>query len=289
MFLTLASIHSQMRNLLVGGIILLAFIGATWKKVASLPKELHEVSGLTFLNDTLLVAHNDGGDSAKIYILNTNGKIQNHVALNSAANVDFEDITTDGKKYLYLADIGNNSNNRKNLVIYKIPTEGLIKNKTVTAARILFSYPEQSAFPPPKTERYYDAECIAYHNDSLYIFTKCRTEPFDGICKVYQLPCSAGTHKAKLVYSLKIGKRDWYRDAVTGGEFYKNQLFLLTYNRVIAYDLKNGKAIYHSEHGLSLTQKESLTVGPKGLIYIADERHKLLGGGNLYTLKWDLK
>lgn len=278
-----------MRNLLVGGIILLAFVGATWKKVASLPAELHEISGLAFLSDTLLVAHNDSGDSAKIYILGINGKIRNRVTLKSATNIDFEDITTDGKKYLYLADIGNNSNNRKNLVIYKIAAEGLTKNKTVTPTKIMFTYPEQKAYPPSKTEFYYDSECIAYHNDSLFIFTKCRTEPFDGICKVYRLPCSAGTHKAKLVYSLKIGKRDWYRDAVTSGEFYKDRLFLLTYNRVIAYNLKNGKAVYHSEHGLSITQKEALSINSKGLIYIADEHHKLLGGGNLYTLKWDLK
>lgn len=278
-----------MRVVLLSVFILLVFMGATLKKVAVLPKELHEISGLTFVNDTILACHNDSGDSAIVYLISTKGKIQNKVTLSGVKNLDFEDITSDGNGTIYLADIGNNANMRKDLVIYKFSTKNLTTTKTVTPSKIRFSYPEQHAFPPAKNMMYYDAECIGYYKDSLYIFTKCRTEPFEGTSKVYSLPCTPGTYKAKLLYGIKIGKRDWYRDAVTGGDFYKDELYLLTYNRIIHYSIKNRRAKYEDQEGLSLSQKEALTVARNGLIYIADEHHKLLGGGNLYTLKWDKK
>jgi len=269
--------------------VLLAVASATVKKVATLPKELQEISGLTMINDSTLVAHNDSGDSSMIYLLSLKGKIRNKVQLTGVKNVDFEDITSDGNGNLYLGDIGNNSNLRRDLVIYKIPTAKLSTVKTVTPSKIQFTYPEQKAFPPAKNQLYYDAECLAYYKDSLYIFTKCRTAPFDGVCKVYALPAKAGTYKADLVQGIKIGKRDWYRDAVTGGSFHKEKLYLLTYNRIITYDVKNRRAVYHSETALSLSQKEALTVDKNGMLYVADEHHKLLGGGNLYTVKFKTK
>ena len=276
-----------MKRVLLSCFVFLLFIGATYKKVASLPKQLEEISGLAFIDDSTLVAHNDSGDSAQIYLLSTKASLIKSIKLTAAKNVDFEDITSDGKGNLFLADIGNNNNNRKNLTIYKIASAGLRLKSSVSCSKILFTYPEQKAFPPAKNQLYYDAECIAYYKDSIYIFTKCRTEPFDGICKVYSLPTKPGTYKAKLSYSLKIGKRDWYRDAITGGEFHGNLLYLLTYNRIIKYKVENRKAIFQKQYGLGITQKEALAVSKKGLIYIADEKHKLLGGGNLHTLKWE--
>lgn len=269
--------------------VLLAVASATVKKVGTLPKEIQEVSGLVVLNDSTLVAHNDSGDSSMIYLISLKGKLRSKVKLTGVKNVDFEDITSDGNGNLYLGDIGNNSNLRKDLVIYKIPTAKLSTAKTVTPTKIIFSYPEQKAFPPAKNQLYYDAECLTYYKDSLYIFTKCRTEPFDGVCKVYALPTKAGTYKADLVQGIKIGKRDWYRDAVTGGAFHKEKLYLLTYNRIITYDIKNRRAAYLSETSLSLTQKEALTVDKNGMLYVADEHHKILGGGNLYTVKFKTK
>jgi hypothetical protein len=276
-----------MKKYLFSCLAILLFVGATYKKVASLPKELQEISGLAFIDDSTIVAHNDSGDSAKIYLISTSAKLLKTVKLSGAKNVDYEDITTDGKGNLFLADIGNNNNNRKDLVVYKFSSSGIRSKNSVSCSKINFSYPEQKAYPPAKNQFYYDAECITYYKDSLYIFTKCRTEPFDGICKVYSLPTKAGTYKAKLRYQLKIGKRDWYRDAVTSGEFHGDLLYLITYNRIIKYKVEKRKAIFQKQYGLGISQKEALAVNKKGLIYIADEKHKLLGGGNLHTLKWE--
>ena len=276
-----------MKSILLSCFLFLLFIGATYKKVASLPKQLQEISGLAFIDDSTLVAHNDSGDSAQIYLMSPKASLLKTIKLTGAKNVDYEDITTDGKGNLFLADVGNNNNNRKNLTIYKIPSAGLRSKSSVSCSKITFTYPDQKAFPPAKNQFYYDSECIAYYKDSLYIFTKCRTEPFDGICKVYSLPTKAGNYKAKLSYTLKIGKRDWYRDAITGGEFHGDLLYLITYNRIIKYKVEKRKAIFQKQYELGISQKEALAVSKKGLIYIADEKHKLLGGGNLHTLKWE--
>lgn len=274
------------RVLLIG--LLFVIFAASVKKEGTLPKSLKEISGWVFVNDTTLVAHNDSGNDAKLFVINIKGKILHETTIKDVENIDFEDITSDGKGHLFVADIGNNENKRKDLVIYKLKTEKVLLEDEVEAKKITFSYPEQKEFPPSKKHRYYDAESLAYYKDSLYIFTKCRTDPFDGVCQVYELPTKAGNYKAKWKYSMITGKREWYLDAVTGAEYYKNELYLITYNRLMIYTLKNKQAVFKTQVPMvPLSQKEAVSVRKNGWVYITDERQKIIGGGNIFVV--DLK
>lgn len=266
-------------------IISLVFLGFVSSENKNLSKDLKEISGWVFVNDSTLVAHNDSGDNPRIYVLNKNGKIHHSVLIENAANIDMEDITFDGEKYLYIGDFGNNSNNRKNLAIYKVKVQDVLNNEDLNAEIINFSYPEQKDFPPDNANLYYDCEALAFIDDSLYLFTKNRTEPFDGKCMIYKLPTKAGTFQADFHNYIVIGKRDWYRDAITAADFKKNKLFLLTYNRVISYSFNTGKIKYLAHQTFNpITQKEALAIGPNNKLYIADERNKLTGGGHLYVV-----
>ena len=268
----------------------LLLVSSTEKEPAKLPKELKEISGWIFANDTTLIAHNDGGDSAKLYVLNLDGSIRNSVLIKNVRNIDFEDIAKDQSGNVYVGDFGNNNNKRTDLVIYKVNLKKILSSETVDAESILFSYPNQKEFPPKLNGKYFDCEAMSFYNDSLYLFTKCRTEPFDGRCYVYTLPTKAGTYVAAQKYYMVLGTRDWFRDAATAAEIYKNKLYLLTYNRFIVHTFEGGKAKYESHQTLlPITQKEALTVSPKGKIYIADERHKLIGGGNMYIYSQNKK
>ncbi|MDR0801618.1 hypothetical protein [Fluviicola sp.] len=261
-------------------------VSAAVPKTTRLSKDLKEISGWVFANDTTLIAHNDSGNDPKLFVLNLDGSIRNKVTILNADNIDFEDITLDQKGNLYVGDFGNNKNQRTNLRILKVSLKKVLNNENVEAKFIDFSYPEQTGFPPKLNQKYFDCEAMSFYNDSLYLFTKCRTEPFDGKCFVYTLPTNPGTYKATKKYYIVIGKRDWLRDAVTAADIHDGKLYILTYNRFITYTFENGKAKYKSHQTLfPITQKESLAVHSSGKIYIADERQKLVGGGNMYVIK----
>lgn len=255
------------------------------KDIAKLPKELNEISGLVFLNDSVLVAHNDGGDEPILYFLNLKGEEIHRVKIEGAKNVDWEDIAFDGKEYLYIGDIGNNGNDRKDLCIYKVNSKGILKKDSVKSEKISFSYTEQKAFPENKPDRHFDAEGMAFVNDSIYIFTKCRTEPFDGKCYGYKVPTKSGNYKLEKQFELFLGKDGWFKDSATAVDIRDNKCYILTYNRLMIYTFENGKFIF-SRHILltPLSQIEALAVNSKGEVYISDEEQKLLGGGKLYKV-----
>lgn len=270
--------------IVISACILLA--AGTVERKGSVSKELSEISGWVFVNDSTLIAHNDSGNEPILYVLNIDGTVRHKATLSGTSNNDFEDITTDNKGNVYLGDFGNNENKRQDLVIYKLKTDDILKKETVSAKAIHFSYAEQKAFPPEAKERYYDAEAMAFYKDSLYIFTKCRTEPFDGKCMIYELPVTPGTYKVKRKTWLFIGKGGWLRDAVTGADIHGNELHLLTYTKVLIYTLgADRKGTFKTQISMSpISQKEAVSVRKNGKIYVTDERQKIIGGGTIFVL-----
>ena len=95
---------------------MLCFQSNLWAQTFDLSDELDEISGLEMLNDSTFVALNDGGHEATLYLLNIRGKIIKKVKIENAKNVDWEDIAVDDKN-IYIADVGNNTNKRKDLLI----------------------------------------------------------------------------------------------------------------------------------------------------------------------------
>ena len=255
------------------------------KRSGSVDTALSEISGWIFVNDSTLIAHNDSGNEALLYVLNLDGTIRHTALINGIRNSDLEDIASDDKGNLYVGDIGNNANNRKNLMIHKIRINSVLSDSVVTSSPIFFSYAEQEAFPPANEQLYYDAEALVYDNDSLWIFTKCRTKPFDGKCLVYGFPAKQGTYKPTHRSFIETGKSTWLKDAVTAADLRNDTLYLLTYNRLLICDFNNRKPVLKTTVSmLPISQKEALAVNSKGVIYIADERVKLLGGGTIFTV-----
>lgn len=256
------------------------------KIVAHLPKDINEASGLVFLNDSVLVTHNDGGDEPILYFINLKGEEIHRVKVDGATNIDWEDITMDNKGYLYIGDIGNNDNNRKDLCIYKVNSKGILKKDTVKSSKISFSYANQEQFPPEKPDLHFDAEGMAFFNDSLYIFTKCRTVPFDGKSYGYVISTKPGVYNLTKQFEILIGKDGWWKDSVTAADMRDGKCYILTYNRLIVYSFSEGVfKLLRSTILDPVSQIEAVAVNSKGIVYIADEQQKLLGGRNLYKVK----
>lgn len=248
-----------------------------------LPEILNEISGLERLNDTTLIAINDGGNSASVFLLNMDGSLRNSVDVTNVQNHDWEDLTRD-KDYLYIADIGNNLNKRKNLTILKLKISELNTQKEVRAEKINIRYTEQTAYPPEKDSLFFDAESIAADGDSLVIITKNRVSPWDGNAMIYKVSKDPGSYNLKASARLNIGSRSWRSDSATAMDIYKGKWYVLTYGKLLVYSLDGGQLILeHTFKFRKFTQKESVVL-TEDSIFVADEKHKLLGGGKLYRI-----
>ena len=269
---------SWLFQLFFGAMPLLAQVEDSHK----LSDKLEEISGLELLNDSTLVAFNDGGNKSEVYLLNFEGEILRTINVLDTKNNDWEDIARDDD-YIYIGDIGNNMNQREKLSIVKIKISDILTRDEVEAEKIKFSYEEQTSFPPKKDSMYYDAEGMAVINDSIWIFTKDRSKPFQGVCHVYKIPVTPGKYSVSASHRLQIGKKGWWKDGITAADYHEERLFLLTYNRFIEYEISNGevKKVDEYEFG-DITQRESLVVLNDETIFVADEHNPIVGDVRLY-------
>ena len=159
-----------------------------------LSKKIEETSGLEIIDD-LFVTHNDSGGQASLYYLSKEGKIIKTREIESAVNKDWEDLTRD-EEYIYISDMGNNFNNRKDLKIYKVPIDESSEEKTKI---ISFNYPEQDSFKINRNT-IYDAEGLISIDDKLLIFTKNRANK---ITELYLIPKVPGNYDAKKNWNIK--------------------------------------------------------------------------------------
>lgn len=157
-------------------------------------KPIDEMSGIvrSRLYPNTYWVHNDSGDTSRIFAINRKGEVLaptwrnrkedsgavvldpgfNGIQLEVAQNVDWEDLAYDGK-FLYVCDVGNNDNQRRDLGIYKVAEPNPASTeKTRPVAWFPVEYEDQKAFPP--TERHFDCEAVFWSQGKLYFVTKHR-------------------------------------------------------------------------------------------------------------------
>ncbi|MBE2319561.1 hypothetical protein DVA67_026575 [Solirubrobacter sp. CPCC 204708] len=79
-----------------------------------------ELSGLVRTRTGTFWAHNDSGDSARVFELDRDGAFLREVALPGANAYDWEDIAIRGNT-LFVGDIGDNLGQRPDLQVYQFP------------------------------------------------------------------------------------------------------------------------------------------------------------------------
>jgi len=259
------------------------------KKITDLPHKIYETSGLLLYQNKYLITHNDGGNKSEIYILNLEGKLIKTIDIESTKNYDWEDLAQDEKGNIYIGDFGNNNNNRKNLHIYKVK-HGFINKKRVEPKKITFWYDNQTKFPPKKSELNFDCEAFFYKDSSLYLLTKCRTKPFTGVSRIYQLPTKKGKYEAKLIGQFQFCSTSWQFCSVTAADYDQksNTLTVLTYGKLYVVTNIKGNEFWKGDIKVYnipyIKQREAIAYISKNKWYLTDEYKKGLGGGNLYKL-----
>jgi hypothetical protein len=258
----------------------------------SFPNELKEVSGITKdLKSDLIWTIEDSGNENIIYGLDTSGTIKKNIKITNLENNDWEDLTGDKEGNLYVGDFGNNKNARKDLAIYKVAADSLNSEITNYSYKVSFYYPEQTEFPPKKSNYIYDCESFFEFNNNFYLFTKNRSKNFDGTTLLYKVPNKAGNHKAVLMGKFKTCGT-YSTCAITSAAIspdYK-KVVLLGHNQVWMFeDFKNDDFFNGKLSTLKLanySQKEGLCFKDNATIYISDEKTKKIGG-NLYQYVLD--
>lgn len=257
--------------------------------ISSLTNVLSESSGVTFIAPNRIYTHDDSGGNDEIYELDTLGNLIRTININSANNSDWEDITKDNLQNIYIGDFGNNNNDRTNLRVYKIPSPASFSGNAISAQLIEFHYPDQSMFPPAPAKRNFDAEAFVWFDDSLFIFTKNRTAPFNGYCKMYKIPATPGVHTAEVCDSIFLcgdsQSNCWVTAAALSPD--NSHLALLNDSKVWWFSCFNGSAFFRGAMATANlnnnTQKEGITFKNNQAVYITDEFSSIdNSGGKLY-------
>lgn len=261
-------------------------------KICDLEKKLYETSGLALINNKFLITHNDGGNKSEIYVLNLKGELIKTIDIDEAKNFDWEDLALDDKGKLYIGDFGNNLNNRKKSQIYIIKKDFVNdENQKINAKKISFTYEDQDKFPPKNENLNFDSEAFIWMNDSLYIFTKCRTKPFTGVSNIYVVPDKPGKYVAKKIGSLQFCSYNWQWCSVTAADYNPklNELTVLTYSKMHVFSSFEGHKFWEGKrksYSLPIIkQREAICYKGKNSWYLTDEYRRGIGGGNLYLLK----
>ena len=248
----------------------------------SLSKKIDETSGLEIV-DGQFITHNDSGGDPKLYYLDKKGKIVFERTLNGVKNNDWEDITKDDQ-FIYVANMGNNFDTRKNLSIIKTP----IDPSSSEAELIEFNYPEQVKFTTAYNQSQYDAEALITIDDYLIILTKNKLKK---ITEIYALPKIAGKYEAKKIGSLNT------QSIITGGDYDPDTKLLaltgtLIFNeyyilKIEDFDLESKKdyKIDMYEIPIGKTQVEAIKIIDSNTFWITSEDEKSSSSARLMKIK----
>ena len=234
--------------------------------ITKLPKNLGENSGMVTIVDSTIWLIEDHGNKDEIYKVDFKGNLLKDLKVKNAKNHDWEDLARDENGNTYIGDFGNNSNKRKDLVIYKIPNPEIEAGEKIDAEKIKFSYQDQKDFPPEVAELNYDAEAF-----------------------FYKVPAVQGEHIAQLIGKFITCKKDVICQ-VTAADISDDgtKIALLGYGKLWIFtdfkwdDFSKGK-MKTIDLGAT-TQLESICFLNNDTLLLSDEERGNTGG-NLYSLK----
>jgi hypothetical protein len=201
----------------------------------TLPKVVDESSGLVksmrYPDKDVFWTHNDSGDTARIFAVDSTGKLLRIVDIPHAENVDWEEITMDEQGRLIACDIGdnnrhNNGGKRPGVVLYRFAEpDAFDKNEKPPE-------PEIFRFVYPKGEGPFDAEGVFARAGNAYLFTK----QIEGT-SCYKLPLPEKATAERV--TMTVATRTKSFNVVTGAALSNDGLHLamINYMTVMVLDL----------------------------------------------------
>lgn len=250
---------------------------ATVRKVADLPMSVKESSGIVTSGVDKVWTHSDSGYDNELYLVDTTGSLLRTLVVGNAINMDWEDLARDDMQRIWINDAGNNGNGRSDLTLYRIDNPDTHNQDTVQADVLTFNFSDQTAFPPGQGNMNFDIEAMVWFNDSIFLFTKNRSMPFNGYTKMYSLPAQSGNYVAQLRDSLFVDS-DIQRGRITAADIDTSTgtIALLTRSMVLCFVNYPGSHFFQgTELRYSFTsrvdQVEALAFINSSELYMTDE------------------
>jgi hypothetical protein len=106
-----------------------------------------EISGIvaSLTHDDVFYVHNDSGDVARFFAIDSSGKALATFAVSGAQAVDWEDIARGpcpAGTCIFLGDIGDNDSNRTGYAVYRVTEPKAIVDASLPAETLPFTYPD---------------------------------------------------------------------------------------------------------------------------------------------------
>ena len=148
----------------------------------ALPSSVKESSGLarSMRDPGVFWTHNDAGNDPVLFAVSSDGRLRNQVRVTGASQQDWEDIAAapcGGSNCLFVGDIGDNSEKRPSISIYRIPEPAANASTAGSPVALQARYPNG-----PR-----DAEAMFIVSGNIYIVTKGRKGPVE----LYRYPRGA--------------------------------------------------------------------------------------------------
>ena len=209
--------------------------------------EIREPSGLarSRRHEGVFWTHNDSGDLPRFFAIDADGNLLAEFSVEGATHMDWEDIAIDDAGFLYLGDVGNNANDRSELVVYRVqePDPAGGDRSVEVAGTIAFSYADQEKLGD-RTHMNFDSESIFWRDEALYVFTKHRS---DTTTKLYRLdPNGRGIQNLEPIARFELGgETDGLLGNTTAADVSPDgsRLALLTYRGIFLFAWEAGAVL----------------------------------------------
>ncbi len=205
--------------------------------------DLVELSGLVAsrAHPGVLYAHNDSGDTARFFAMDTEAQALGRFELAGASANDWEDMTLGpcpSGTCVFLGDIGDNRKVRNDYAIYRVPEPTVEVGKPVGTVKVTF---ERFPFAYPGGEKF-NAETLFAHpvTGELYIVNKQSAGELSLVFK-FPMPMDSTT-TATLIKVAELPVPGPQDQSITGGALHPqgNALLLRMYNRLVELKLPAG-------------------------------------------------
>ena len=206
--------------------------------------ELAEVSGIAAsrANPGVYWTQNDSGGGARLVAMQADGTRVASYTVTGAENTDWEDLDAfelDGKRYLLIADTGDNGGIRKQLTLYVVEEPARLRDGDTLkpAWTINFRWPDGA--------RDCEASAVDAARGEVLLISKKRVPP--ELFRVKLRPSDGGVQVAELLATLPAIKQP------SQAELKKNPVYGRYRSQITAADLSpNGRVLavlnYHSIH-----------------------------------------
>lgn len=207
-------------------------------------EEIKESSGLTAskCQPDIFWTHNDSGDDAFIYAIDSRGGHRGTWKVQGAENKDWEDIASSkdasGKCFLYIGEIGNNARTRSEPAIFRVAEPNASEESSASSSRknpletkaaekLIFAFPDNP----------HDAETLLVHPASgdIYVISKGVSEP----ARVYKINpqfASGTVQKANKIAEISVPAVP--NGLLTGGDISPDGRRVVVCDYFAAYELE---------------------------------------------------